>query len=104
MLVWDLQADGTATNPRQLPGHSGGVWSVAFSPDGQLLASHDSNKKVLVWCTKVMTFSKKLNESGLKFKSNVLSRSGSRSFNWETQVKVEFGGLKVFDGTVQEQS
>jgi len=51
VLVWDLQVDGTATNPRQLPGHSGGVWSVAFPPDGRFLASADEKRKVLVWCT-----------------------------------------------------
>ena len=56
VYVWDMQVDGAVPNPQKLSGHSGGVWSVAFSPDGRFLASADWNGKVLVWCTKVNPF------------------------------------------------
>jgi WD40 repeat protein len=93
--------DGVATNPRRLPGYSGRVWSVAFSPDGQLLASADEIGKVLVWCTQVNPSSNNLNISRFNFNSN-LCRSGSPSFN--SKQKEEFGGLIVPDGTLLEQS
>jgi len=53
VLVWHLQMDGAEPNQRKLPGHSGLVRSVAYSPDGRFLASADKNGKVLVWCTQV---------------------------------------------------
>ena len=37
VLVWDL--DDTRLQPRVLEGQSGTVWSVAFSPDGRLIAA-----------------------------------------------------------------
>ncbi len=61
LLVWDLQVDGAETKWRKLPGHSDWVGSVAYSPDGRLLASADWNGKLLVWCTKVNPPSNNLN-------------------------------------------
>ena len=36
---------------RPLPGHQGNVYSVVFSPDGQTLASGDSDGQVFLWDT-----------------------------------------------------
>jgi WD40 repeat protein len=101
LFVWDSKVDGAATNPRKLGGHSSGVTSVAFSPDGRFLASADFSGKVLVWCTQVNPSSNNLNHSDFNFKLN-LCRSGSPSFNWKQKVK--FGRFIISDGTVQEQS
>jgi WD40 repeat protein len=44
--VWDATSGQEALT---LPGHTGGVWSVAFSPDGQRLASVSREGTVKVW-------------------------------------------------------
>src|SRR5215831_11871208 len=41
-------ADG---NPRRLTGHTAGVTSLAFGPDGDLLASGDQRGNILIWNT-----------------------------------------------------
>ncbi|MFK0203400.1 WD40 repeat domain-containing protein [Streptomyces lavendulae] len=44
--MWDV-ADRKAITT--LAGHTGSVWSVAFSPDGTLLAAGGSNNTIQVW-------------------------------------------------------
>ena len=45
--VWDAQTGGQVGNP--LKGHTSGVWSVAFSPDGRHIVSGSSDQTIQVW-------------------------------------------------------
>jgi len=44
--VWDAAHGGNAFIYR---GHSGPVWTVAWSPDGKRIASGSADKTVQVW-------------------------------------------------------
>ena len=46
--LWDV---ATASILRTLTGHSEGVLSIAFSPDGKILASGDGDRTVKLWET-----------------------------------------------------
>ena len=44
--LWDLQ---TGESLQVLRGHTGGVWSLAFSPDGQTLVSGSDDQTIRLW-------------------------------------------------------
>src|SRR5439155_9657849 len=44
--IWDL---ATGQELRTLRGHAGGIFSVAYSPDGQRLATSSEDKTIKIW-------------------------------------------------------
>jgi WD40 repeat protein len=48
IVLVDLGSDKTFAFPME-NGHSGNIWSIAFSPDSKLLVSGGSDGKVIVW-------------------------------------------------------
>src|SRR5262245_55856233 len=49
MKLWSLAAVGKLTFLRDLPGHTGPVFALAFSPNGSTLASGGDDRAVILW-------------------------------------------------------
>jgi len=47
--VWDLRATDPSASQRVLPGYEYNIYAVAFSPDGQYLATASDNPTTQVW-------------------------------------------------------
>jgi WD40 repeat protein len=53
VLIWDLEVDGAPVDGQKLIEHSNSIKSVAFSSDGERVASIDRDGDVIVWLTVV---------------------------------------------------
>ena len=47
--IWDLAADGTLKEKKELKGHTGPVYAVAFHPKNPVLVSGSQDKTARVW-------------------------------------------------------
>jgi len=85
--VWDV---GTGQETLNLKGHTGYVWSVAFSPDGKRLASASTDETVKVWDTGTGQESLTLRGHTSIVSSVAFSSDGKRlaSASWDGTVKV----------------
>jgi WD40 repeat protein len=74
----------TGASVRRLKGHGGGVWSLAFSSDGRLLASGADDQELRIWEVEsgrcLHTFSQKQRAMDLAFSPNgaLLASAGGR--------------------------
>jgi WD40 repeat protein len=73
-----------------LQGHNDSVWSVAFSPDGQLLASGSQDKTVKLWEVKTGTLLHTLQGHDAAVFSIAFSPNGRllASGSWDSTVKL----------------
>jgi WD40 repeat protein/serine/threonine protein kinase len=102
--VWDAQ---TGQELLSLKGHTGGAWSMAFSPDGKRLGSAAFDGMVKVW--DAQTGQELLSFPGhtASVSSVVFSPDGKRlataSGGWDKQKKLVRGDVKVWDATTGQE-
>jgi WD40 repeat protein len=107
-ILASASADGTISiwqknkMYRQLTGHTGSVTSIAFSPDGQLLASGGEDRSIRLWDTQTWNCLQVLpghawQISSLAFTSNgavLLSGSWDKTVKfWQIATGIEFDAL-----------
>ena len=74
MCLWEVP---TGQSLKTLVGHTNQVWSVAFSPDGRLLASGSADATIKLWDVQTGECLKTLQPERPYEQMNITSASGS---------------------------
>jgi len=90
--VW-LYGDAAAANPFRLTGHESTVYALAFSPDGQILASADGRGSIRLWRVSDGHLLKILSSSNDAITSLAFSPDGAWLLSAGTGRVVRFWGL-----------
>lgn len=108
--VIDL-VDMATDRVRELNGHRKKVWALAFSPDGQFLASGGDDKEIIVWEAPSGTELFRLNREGAKsliylgfngMGTTLMAADMSGVFSeWDVKTRARLRQLKESDNTIQ---
>jgi WD40 repeat protein/serine/threonine protein kinase len=105
--LWDLdEGKELPPLPGYPPGHQTMVWQVAFSPDGQLLASVSSDQTVRLWQVETRRLLKRLNGHTSEIWSVVFAPDGQKFYTgskdesiavWSSAVNLPNNSFSVGD-------
>jgi WD40 repeat protein len=108
--VIDL-VDLASNRVRELNGHHKKVWALAFSPDGQYLASGGDDKEIIVWEASSGAELFRLNREGARsliylgfngLGTTLMSADMSGVFSeWDVKTRMRLRQIKESDNTIQ---
>jgi len=110
VLLWEI---GSGASPKKLIGHLGYIWDIAFSPDGETLASGSADNSIILWDLETgQPIGQRMSNHGgpvrtLAFSpnGNLLASGGfdNAIYLWDVETGQALGGpLAVHSATVQD--